>query len=249
LSVLPPSSKGTRVNLFKKCVAEFIGTFAIVFGGCGAIAVNQLSEGAVSHVGIALCFGLIVMTMIYAVGHISGAHFNPAVTLAFSFRRHFPKKEILPYIASQCLGAISASLIHLLTLRSILQQKRPGQALALGLTQAIDRAFSTALVWECLLSFLLMFVIMAVATDYRAVGQAAGMAIGGTVAFEALFAGPLSGASMNPARSLGPALVSGEWHHFAAYVIGPVLGAISGAFVYDLIRCEPKSGKEVKGCC
>jgi len=237
------------MNLLKKCLAEFIGTFAMVFGGCGAVAINQLSEGAISHVGIALSFGLIVMTMIYAVGHISGAHFNPAVTLAFFGSRHFPKQEILPYIAAQCLGAITASSIHVLTLSTALQQKLPGQALQIGLTQALDHSFLTAFIWEFLLTFLLMFVIMAVATDYRAVGQAAGTAIGGTVAFEALFAGPLSGASMNPARSLGPALLSGNWHHFGAYVLGPVLGAAAGAVVYDFIRCEPKDEKAVKGCC
>ena len=237
------------MNLFKKCIAEFFGAFAIVLGGCGAIAVNQLSEGAISHVGIAMTFGLIVMTMIYATGHISGAHFNPAVTIAFSFTRHFPKKEMAPYITSQCLGAVSASLIHLLTLNSFLQQKLPGQSLNLGVTQPIDHFFLTALIWEFLLTFFLMLVIMAVATDYRAVGQAAGIAIGGTVCFEAMFAGPLSGASMNPARSLGPALVSGQWNHFSAYVIGPILGAITGAFIYEFMRCDPKEEKEVKGCC
>ncbi len=173
------------MNLLKKCGAEFIGAFAIVFGGCGAVAINQLSEGAITHVGIATSFGLIVMTMIYATGHISGAHFNPAVTTAFAFTRHFPKREILPYISAQCLGAIAASSIHLWSLTPILKAKHPQQTLNLGVTQSMDNLFATAFIWEFLLTFFLMLVIIAVATDYRATGQAAGLAIGGTVWFEA----------------------------------------------------------------
>ncbi|VAX37891.1 Aquaporin Z [hydrothermal vent metagenome] len=237
------------MNLFKKCTAEFIGTFAIVLAGCGAISVNQISDGAITHLGVAMAFGLVVMIMIYAVGHISGAHFNPAVTIAFSFRRHFPKKQIFPYISAQCLGAITASLIHAWTLTPILNQKFPGAILNLGVTQPIDNMFMTAFIWEILLTFFLMFVIMGVATDYRAIGKAAGLSIGGTVALDALFGGPLCGASMNPARSLGPALVSGNFNHFFAYILGPIIGAIFGALIYDFIRCEPKSSNEVKGCC
>ena len=238
------------MNLFKKCVAEFLGAFAIVFGGCGAIAVNQITSGTVGHLGVAITFGLVVMTMIYAAGHISGAHFNPAVTLAFSAKRHFPKNEIAPYILSQCLGAIAASFILANTLRGILATASPGAVLDLGVTQPIDGLFVTAVIWEFLLTFFLMFVIMSVATDYRAVGKAAGLAIGGTVCFEALFAGPICGASMNPARSLGPVLISGNWDHFAAYIIGPILGAIVAAFLYNFVRCEPpRSEDEVKGCC
>lgn len=237
-------------NLLKKCIAEFIGAFAIVLGGCGAIAANQISGGAVTHVGIAITFGLIVMTMVYAVGHISGAHLNPAVTLAFSAARQFPRRQILPYIAAQCLGAIAASLIHLSTLSPVLAATAPGAVLDLGVTQPAGGAFVTAFVWELLLTFLLMFVIMAVATDYRAVGKAAGLAIGGTIGFEAMFAGPICGASMNPARSLGPALVSGNWHHFLAYVAGPVLGAVAAACLYNFIRCEAvRPEGQVKGCC
>jgi glycerol uptake facilitator-like aquaporin len=122
--------------------------------------------------------------------------------------------------------------------------------LNLGVTQPAGGALVTAFVWGLLLTFLLMLVIMGVATDYRAVGKAAGLAIGGTVWFEAMFAGPICGASMNPARSLGPALVSGTWDNFAAYVAGPVLGAVAAACLYKFIRCEPvKAGDEVKGCC
>jgi len=200
-------------------------------------------------VGIATAFGLIVMTMIYATGHISGAHFNPSVTLAFAATRHFPHRHIAPYIAAQCLGALLASGVHALSLPPVLTRLQPDTALNFGATQPIDDRWLTAFTWEAQLTFFLMLVIMAVATDFRAVGQMAGLAIGGTVWFEAMFAGPLCGASMNPARSLGPAALSGEWSHFSAYVLGPVLGALAGAFFYVFIRCHPREDNEAKGCC
>ena len=237
------------MDLLRKCAAECAGVFAIVFGGCGAVAIDQISGGVITHVGIATAFGLIVMTMIYATGHISGAHFNPAATLAFAATRHFPRRQIVPYIAAQCLGALLASGTHDLSLRPILARLQHGAALNLGVTQPIDDRWLTAFIWEGLLTFFLMLVIMAVATDFRAVGHMAGLAIGGTVWFEAMFAGPLCGASMNPARSLGPAAMSSEWSHFSAYVLGPVLGALVGAFFYEFIRCHPSEDNEVKGCC
>ena len=224
--------------LLRKCVAEYIGAFAIVFAGCGAVLVNQLTNGAISHVGISLTFGFVVMVMIYATGHISGAHFNPAVTIAFSLSRHFSKKDILPYIIAQSLGAISASYLHVLTLSSVFRQKLPNVTLNLGVTQPIDHSWMTAFVWEIVLTFFLMFVIIAVATDYRAVNKAAGLAIGGTVLMDALFGGPICGASMNPARSLGPALVSGNFSFFGAYVLGPIIGAVLAVGVYTFIRQE-----------
>ena len=226
------------VILFRKCVAEYIGTFAIVFAGCGAILVNQLTNGAITHVGIAITFGLVVMVMIYATGHISGAHFNPAVTLAFSVSRHFPRKDIIPYITAQCLGAVSASFLLLFTLKPVFDQKLPNVILNLGVTQPIDNLFITAFIWEVVLTFFLMFVIMAVATDYRAVNKAAGLAIGGTILLDAMFGGPVCGASMNPARSFGPALVSGDFNQIWAYILGPIVGAILAAWIYSFVRYE-----------
>lgn len=203
-------------------VAEAVGTFGIVFAGCGAIMVNDLSNGTITHVGIGLVFGLIVTVMIYTFGHISGAHFNPAVTLAFVLTRHFPMRHLAGYWAAQMVGAIGASLC----LRLLL-----GNVALMGTT------LPTGSVWqasgfEVLLTFFLMIVIMAMATDTRAVGPAAALAIGFTVGLEALFAGPISGASMNPARSLGPALVSWTWDAQWVYILAPFSGAIVGACLY-----------------
>lgn len=234
------------MNQIKKYIAEFIGTFAIVFGGCGAVVANQISNGAVTHPGIAVSFGLIVMTMIYALGHISGAHFNPAVTLAFALKRHFPTQEILPYILAQVGGAIFASFLHVVLLSNFYDSNA---VMNLGVTQPADGVWLTAFGLEFILTFFLMFVIMAVATDFRAVGQMAGIAIGGTVLFEAMFAGPLCGASMNPARSLGPALISMQLDHITAYILGPISGAVVAAITYSFIRCDDASDSEVKGCC
>ena len=195
--------------MLRKCLAEFIGTFIIVFGGCGAVLANEISGGAITHVGVAITFGLIVMVMIYTLGHISGAHFNPAVTLNFAFFRHFPVSEIFPYIVSQMLGAMVASYLHVKTLGQYWAIHHPDSAIPLGLSLPVDGMWMTAFVWEFILTAILMMVVMAVATDFRAVGGIAGVAIGATVMFEAMFAGPICGASMNPARSLGPALVAG----------------------------------------
>jgi len=207
-------------------MAEMIGTFGLVFAGAGAIVINTETGGTVGHIGIGLTFGLIVMTMIYATGHISGAHINPAVTIAFWAARHFPTRLVSIYLVAQLLGAIAASL----ALRGMF-----GNVAALGTTLPRERD-SQSFVLEIVLTFFLMFVIMAVATDTRAVGQAAALAIGGTVGLEALFAGPISGASMNPARSLAPALVSGTWDSQWLYVAGPIVGALLGAFAYTLLR-------------
>lgn len=217
-----------RPTVVQRAAAEGVGTFGLVFAGCGAIVVDRLTGGTVTHVGVALTFGLIVATMIYAVGHISGAHFNPAVTLAFAATRHFPPALVPAYLAAQFGGAVAASA----ALRLLF-----GDVAHLGMTLPAG-GVGQALALELVLTFFLMFVIISVATDTRAVGQAAALAIGGTVGLEALFAGPICGASMNPARSLAPALVSGTWTAQWLYVVGPLAGALLGAFAYQVIRGE-----------
>ncbi len=207
----------------------------LVFAGCGAIAINQLEQDMGGHIGISVTFGLAIMCMIYAVGHISGAHFNPAVTIAFTVNRQFPVKFVGPYITAQCLGAISAGFLLCLTLKRFFQAQAPPGLLNLGVTQPSGGSVWISLIWEFVLTFILMFVITAVATDTRAVGQMAGLAIGSTVCLASLFGGPISGASINPARSLGPALVSGQWQYFYIYLIAPVLGAIAGGYVYHIL--------------
>ena len=216
-----------------KLVAEGVGTFALVFAETGAIVVDAETGGGVGHVGIGLTFGLVIMVMIYAVGHVSGAHFNPAATLGFAVGRHFPWALVPRYWAAQLAGGAIASLL----LRALFgETARLGAPLPVG---SAERSF----VLEAVLTFLLMFVVTSVATDVRAVGQAAAIAIGGTIGLEALFAGPVSGASMNPARSLAPALVSWTWADQWLYVAGPALGAVTGALVYRFVRGElPQEG-------
>jgi MIP family channel proteins len=206
--------------------AEFIGTFALVFAGPGAVVINTYTNGGVTALGIGLSFGLVVGAMIYAIGHISGAHINPAVTLAFTVTRHFPLRDVPGYLIAQLCGATAASLLT----RSLY-----GNVAHLGATLP-NYGVLQALVLEAALTFFLMFVIMAVATDVRAVGQAAALAIGGYVGLAATFAGPIAGASMNPARSFGPALVSGTWTAWWVYWLGPIGGALLGALAYQLVR-------------
>ena len=207
--------------------AEAIGTFALVFAGAGAIMTNERT-GELGHVGIALTFGLVIMAMIYAVGHISGAHFNPAVSFAFALTRHFPWTRVVSYWAAQVFGAVAAALL----LRASL-----GDFANVGATLP-SGSVGQALLWETILTFFLMFVIMAVATDTRAVGEAAALAIGGTVALDALFGGPITGASMNPARSIGPAIAAAELAELWIYIVAPLFGASLGALAYQLLRGE-----------
>lgn len=223
-----PSVLRLQSALWTAYVAEGLGTFGLVFAGCGAIMIDTLSHGAVTHVGVGLVFGLIITVMIYAFGHISGAHFNPAVTLAFVVARHFPVRRLIGYWIAQLLGALLAAGC----LRFLL-----GDVAALGTTLPTGNGGAwQSFGLETLLTFFLMIVIMAMATDTRAVGQAAALAIGATVGLEALFAGPICGASMNPARSLGPALMSWTWTAQWVYVLGPMLGAVAGALVYRCLR-------------
>ncbi len=214
-------------DLGRALAAELIGTFALVFAGAGAIMVNE-KTGALGHVGIAITFGLVIMAMIYAVGHVSGAHFNPAVSFAFALSRHFPWPRAAAYWAAQITGALLAALV----LRGSL-----GDIAHVGATLPSGSQRQSFL-WEVVLTFFLMFVIMAVATDTRAVGEAAAIAVGGTVALDAMFGGPISGASMNPARSLGPAVVSGDLHALWLYLTAPLVGAALGALAYQFVRGE-----------
>jgi len=218
-----------RPDLRRRAAAEGLATFALVFAGCGAIVASSQYPGTLGNLGEALVFGLVIMVMVYATGHLSGAHINPAVTIAFTVTRHFPAPAALAYIAAQLIGATLAALCLLAVWTS--------EPADLGATVP-SVGVGSALVYEALLSAFLMFVIMAVATDTRAVGAAAAIAIGGTIGLDALFGGPVTGASMNPARSFGPALASGQWHEFWIYVAGPILGTVLGALAYQVVRGE-----------
>lgn len=214
----------------RKYLAEIIGTFALVFCGTGAIVINQHTGGAVTHVGIAITFGLIVTAMIYSLGDISGAHLNPAVTLAFWLAKEFPAGQILPYIVSQSVGAFIASA----SLRLLFPQNT-----FLGATMPAGSDMQS-FVLEAILTFLLMFVILHVAKGSKEQGMFAGLAIGFVVLLEAMFAGPVSGASMNPARSLAPAVVSGHAEHLWIYLTAPVLGALLAVPVWRTLGMHQK---------
>jgi len=226
------SGRRSNLLLLKESAAEFIGTFGLVFAGAGAIMIDSVSGGRVTNLGIGVTFGLVVAAMIYALGHISGAHINPAVTIGFWISRNFPRDRVLVYVASQLGGATIAALV----LRGLF-----GDVAHLGATSPLGDAWQ-ALVLEFLLTFFLMLVIIALATDTKLIGQAA-IAIGATVGLEATFAGPISGASMNPARSFGPALASWYWNAHWVYWAAPILGSISGALAYQLLRGETMTGR------
>ncbi|HEY6169847.1 MAG TPA: aquaporin [Verrucomicrobiae bacterium] len=215
----------------QRLAAEFFGTFALVFAGTGAIVINQASGGAITHAGIALTFGLVVLAMIYAVGDVSGAHLNPAVTLGFVAARRMPASEILPYLGSQCVGAFVASGL----LRALFPQNE-----TLGATLPAGAPLQS-FVFEVVLTAILMFVILSVSTGAKEKGITAGIAVGAVIAFEAMFAGPISGASMNPARSLAPAVVSGHLEYVWVYLVAPVAGAAVAVLGCRCVRAE--------GCC
>jgi aquaporin Z len=214
----------------KKLFAEFLGTFALVFAGTGAIVIND-ATGAITHPGIALTFGLIVMAMIYCFGDVSGSHLNPAVTTAFAAARRMPWSEVPGYIGAQLLGALTAS-----GLMSFLfpTNTKLGATLPSGLPMQ-------SFILEVVLTFLLMLVILSVSTGAKEKGITAGIAIGGVIALEAMFAGPICGASMNPARSLAPAILSGHIEHLWLYIAAPVLGA--------LLAIPACCGVREAGCC
>ena len=212
----------------KKYYAEALGTFALVFCGTGAIIINQESGGAITHMGIAFTFGLIVMVMIYALGPVSGAHLNPAVTIAFTIAKRFPAKEIFPFILSQTIGAFLASFA--------LRVMFPANDLLGSTLPAGSELQSFTL--EVILTFFLMLVIIQVATGSKEQGMFAGLAIGSTVLLEAMFAGPVCGASMNPIRSLSPAVVSGHLEHLWIYLSAPMLGAALAIGSWKIIKSE-----------
>jgi aquaporin Z len=214
----------------KNLFAEFLGTFALVFAGTGAIVIND-ATGAISHPGVAITFGLIVMSMIYCFGDVSGAHLNPAVTTAFAAARRMPWSEVPGYIGAQVLGALTAS-----GLMSFLfpTNTKLGATLPSGLPMQ-------SFILEVVLTFLLMLVILSVSTGAKEKGITAGIAIGGVIALEAMFAGPICGASMNPARSLAPAIISGHIEHLWMYIAAPVLGA--------LLAIPACCGVREAGCC
>jgi aquaporin Z len=215
----------------KRAVAEFIGTFALVFAGTGAIVVNELSGGGITHVGIALTFGLIVLVMIYTFGDVSGAHLNPAVTLGFVAARRMPWREGPPYFLAQVFGALAASV----AVRFLFpQSKLLGATLPSG---SDEQSF----ILEAILSFLLMLTILNVSTGVKEKGITAGIAVGSLIGLEAMFGGPISGASMNPARSIGPAVVAGHLEHLWVYLVAPVVGAVAAIVA---CRCVREAG-----CC
>ncbi|MDY6784665.1 MAG: MIP/aquaporin family protein [Cyanobacteriota bacterium] len=207
----------------REAVTEGISTFILVFAGTGAVMVNQITDGAITHLGVSFVFGAVVAALIYATGHISDAHINPAVTLAFWATGFFPRQKVLPYIIAQCLGAIAASSLLRLTF---------GLVANLGATLPLNDNGFQSFILEIILTFILMFVILGSGLDRRAPIGFAGIAIGLTVGVEAAFLGPITGASMNPARSLGPAVVAGLWQHHWVYWVAPILGAQLAVIVY-----------------
>jgi aquaporin Z len=210
----------------RKCLAEAVGTFCLVFAGTGAVVINDVSGGVVTHVGVAITFGLIVMAMIYAVGDVSGAHLNPAVTIGFGAAKRLPRRLVVPYVLSQTTGAFVASLLMRLMF---------GNRVYLGATMPAGSPWQS-LVLEAVLTALLMFVILCVSTGPKEVGVMAGIAIGGIIGLEAMFAGPITGASMNPARSLAPAVVSAHLSHLWVYLLAPIVGAVVAVPCWRLTR-------------
>ena len=222
---------GDRRAVAASCLAEALGTFALVFAGAGALAVDAASGGAVTGVGVGLAFGFVVMAVVFALGHVSGAHINPAVTVAFFAAGRIGARRSLAYVAAQLAGGVLAGLAIVAIV---------GGAGDAGATAPRIGGAEEALLSEIVLTFFLALVIFGVATDERAQGGFAGLAIGGYVGLAALAWGPIANASMNPARSLGPAVASGEWSAHWVYWAGPIVGAVLGALAYELLRARPR---------
>ncbi|KAJ4844268.1 Aquaporin NIP1-2 [Turnera subulata] len=230
------SSLSISVPFIQKLLAELLGTYFLIFAGCSSVAVNLNFDKVVTLPGISIVWGLAVMVLVYSVGHISGAHFNPAVTLAFATCKRFPWKQVPPYILCQVCGStLAAGTIRLIFQGE--QDKFTGTMPAGSDMQSF--------VVEFIITFYLMFIISGVATDNRAIGELAGLAIGSTVLLNVMFAGPISGASMNPARSLGPAIVSLKFKGLWVYLVSPTLGAQAGAWVYNMVRYTDKPLREI----
>jgi aquaporin NIP len=207
---------------FKKLASEFFGTFGLIFCGCGAMTINEITNNSITHVGVAITWGIVVMSMIYAFGETSGAHFNPAVTIAFTIAKKFKLKNVLPYLISQLLGALFAIIILYVLFP---------ESESLGSTIPIEYfpAHKTFIL-EFILTFILMFVILKVSTGSKELGTMAAIAIGGIVLLEAMFAGPITKASMNPFRSIAPAIISGNYHQLWVYILAPTFGAITAVY-------------------
>jgi MIP family channel proteins len=216
-----------RPDLARRAIAEALGTYALLALGTGAIVVDQEHPGTIGPAGVAAAFGLAVAAIIFAIGHLSGAHINPAVTLAFASGRHFPWREVPVYMLAQLAGALAASASLVLVF---------GSGPDLGVTAPSGIGDLAAVAIEAALTGFLVVVVLAVATDTRAAGALAAVAVGATIALEALVFGPVTGASMNPARSIGPALVSGEVADLWIYLVGPIVGALVGVGIYEVIR-------------
>lgn len=212
----------------KRLISEIIATFALVFCGTGAMVINDFTGGSVSHVGVAITFGLIVMGMIYAFGDISGAHMNPAVTIGFAYAKKFPWKEVPGYVLAQLIGAFLASgiLLYLFPESQTLGATLPGLSAM------------KVFIFEIILTFFLMVVIINVSTGSKEIGVVAGIAIGSIVLLEAMFAGPITGASMNPARSIAPAVVSGNLADLWIYIFAPIIGCLLAVVSCKLVKSE-----------
>ncbi|XP_047327407.1 aquaporin NIP1-1-like [Impatiens glandulifera] len=232
----PSPDSFLSIPFLQKLIAEAVGTYFLIFAGCGSVVVNSASGKAVTFPGVAIVWGLAVMVLVYSVGHISGAHFNPAVTIAFASCKRFPWKQVPAYVSAQVLGSILASG----TLRLIFSGHQDHFAGTLPTGSNLQ-----TFVLEFIITFYLMFVISGVATDNRAIGELAGLAVGATVLLNVMFAGQISGASMNPARSLGPAIVSNNYKSLWVYIVSTIVGAISGAWVYNMIRFTDKPLREI----
>ncbi|KAM0953155.1 putative major intrinsic protein [Dioscorea sansibarensis] len=217
-------------------IAEFLGTYVLIFIGCGSAFIDQ--QNNITIVGIALAWGVVITAMVYTFGHISGAHLNPAVTLAFASGLGFPFKQIPVYVISQFLGATLSSI----SLRALFKETSPGVMLTLPNSLQNDL---TVIAWEIIISFILMLVICSAATDHRAPKELCGVAIGAAIFINVLIAGKVTGASMNPARSLGPAIAAKNYNKLWMYIVAPTIGTITASSVYKLLTLSPETKNRI----